>query len=96
MKITRRELRRIVESTLNEDRTSVHTVKQGETLSQIYSRAVGVTLTQDQIKKLIKMQNSRVSGGDTSLTKILSADSIKAGDKILLPGEQAAAAIGVM
>ena len=53
MKITRRELRRIVESTLNEDRTSVHTVKKGETLSQIYKGAIGATLSQDQIKKLM-------------------------------------------
>jgi len=96
MKITRRELRRIVESTLNEDRTSVHTVKKGETLSQIYKGAIGATLSQDQIKKLIKMQNDRVAAGDDSLTKIQSADSIKAGDKILLPGEQAAAAIGAL
>ena len=96
MKITRRELRRIVESTLNEDRTLVHTVEKGETLSQIYSRAIGKTLTQAQIDKLIEMQNDRVSSGDSSLTKIQSADSIKAGDKIFLPGEQAAAAIGVL
>jgi predicted alpha/beta-fold hydrolase len=96
MKITRRELRRIVESTLNEDRTSVHTVKQGETLSQIYSRAIGKTLTQAQIEKLIEMQNDRVSSDNSSLTKIQSADSIKEGDKILLPGEQAAAAIGAI
>ena len=96
MKITRKDLRKIVESVLNEDRVPTHTVKKDETQSQIYSQATGVTLSQDQIDKLIKMQNDRVDGGDDSLTKILSADSIKAGDKILLPGEQAAAAIGVI
>ena len=42
------------------------------------------------------MQNDRVDGGDDSLTKIQSAGSIKVGDKILLPGEQAAAAIGAL
>ena len=88
MKITRRELRQIITEALNEDRTSIHTVKKGETLSQIYKRAIGVTL--------IKMQNDRVEAGDERLTKIKSADSIKAGDKIMLPGEQAAAAIGIL
>jgi len=95
MKITRRELRKIIAESLNEDRTSIHTVKKGETLSQIYKRAIGVALSQDQIKKLIKMQNDRVDDGDERLTKIKSADSIKAGDKIMLPGEQTAAAIGI-
>ena len=95
MKITRRELRKIIAESLNEDRTSIHTVKKGETLSQIYKRAIGVTLSQDQIKKLIKMQNDRVDNGDERLTKIESADSIKAGDKIMLPGEQTAAALGI-
>jgi hypothetical protein len=55
-----------------------------------------VTLTQDQIKKLIKMQNDRVEAGDDSLTKIKSSDSIQAGDKVMLPGEQAAAALGIL
>jgi|TARA_B110000211_G_C14031921_1_gene532548 tRNA G37 N-methylase TrmD len=96
MKITRKELRMIVESALNEDRTSTHTVEKGETLSQIYKAAVGVALSQAQIEQLIKMQNDRVDGGDDSLTKIQSAGSIKVGDKILLPGEQAAAAIGAL
>ena len=96
MKITRRELKQIIAEALNEDRTSVHTVKKGETLSQIYKRATGVTLTQDQIKKLIKMQNDRVEAGDDSLTKIKSSDSIQAGDKVMLPGEQAAATLGIL
>ncbi len=42
------------------------------------------------------MQNDRVEAGDERLTKIESADSIKAGDKIMLPGEQTAAAIGIL
>ena len=36
MKITRRELRTIVESVLKEDRSMIHTVAQGDTLSSIY------------------------------------------------------------
>ena len=97
MKITRKELRRLIaETVLNEDRTGIHTVQEGETLSQIYRNAIGVKLSEDQINQLIQMQNKRVEAGDTSLTRIESADRIKVGDRILLPGEQAAMAIGAM
>jgi len=97
MKITRKELRRlIVETVLNEDTVKMHTVKKGETLSQIYSRHMGVSLSSDQINQLVQMQNDRVDAGDSGLTRIESADSVKAGDKILLPGEQTSIAIGAM
>ena len=90
MKITRRELRTIVESVLKEDRIMVHTVTQGDTLSSIYSTIIGQKLSDKQIQYLVDAQNKRVADGDTSLSHIESADDINIGDKILEPGEQTA------
>ena len=90
MKITRRELRTIVESVLKEDRIMVHTVTQGDTLSSIYSTIIGQKLSNKQIQYLVDAQNKRVADGDTSLSHIESANDINIGDKILEPGEQTA------
>ena len=90
MKITRRELRTIVESVLKEDRIMVHTVTQGDTLSSIYSTIIGQKLSDKQIQYLVDAQNKRVADGDTSLSHIESANDINIGDKILEPGEQTA------
>ena len=90
MKITRRELRTIVESVLKEDRIMVHTVTQDDTLSSIYSTIIGQKLSDKQIQYLVDAQNKRVADGDTSLSHIESADDINIGDKILEPGEQTA------
>jgi len=90
MKITRRELRTIVESALKEDRSMIHTVAQGDTLSSIYSTIIGQELSDKQIQYLVDAQNKRVTDGDTSLSHIKSANDINIGDKILAPGEQTA------
>ena len=90
MKITRRELRTIVESVLKEDRSMIHTVTQGDTLSSIYSTIIGQELSDKQIQYLVDAQNKRVTDGDTSLSHIESANDINIGDEILAPGEQTA------
>ena len=76
MKITRRELRTIVESVLKEDRIMVHTVTQGDTLSSIYSTIIGQKLSDKQIQYLVDAQNKRVADGDTSLSHIESHQTI--------------------